>query len=88
VDKNGVLDINKIRSAATTKFLFFSPWLRATAKSTMVAPTGLRGNERTLQAVDTSLSLGKKNASTIMANRNKPPIKVRYALGMTLSSRL
>jgi hypothetical protein len=88
VDKNGVLDISKIMSAATTKFLFFSPWFRAMLNSKMDAPTGLRGNERTFHADDTSLSLGKKKASTIVVNRNKPPSKVRYVLGITLSSRL
>jgi hypothetical protein len=81
-----VLEISKISSAATIKFLFLSPWFRATANSKMLAPTGLRGNERTLHAAATSLSLGKKNASTIMANRIKPPSKVRYALGITFSS--
>jgi hypothetical protein len=56
--------------------------------SKIVAPTGLRGKERMLHAADTSLSLGKKNARTMMVNRNKPPIKVRYDLGITFSSKL
>jgi hypothetical protein len=54
----------------------------------MVAPTGLRGKERTFHAADTKGSAGKKNASTIMVNRNKPPSSVRYVRGITFSSKL
>jgi hypothetical protein len=84
----GILEISKIIRAATMRFLFLSPWFKAAAINTIVAPTGLRGNERTLHAVLTNVSFGKKNASTMMANSRKPPSKVRYALGITFSSKL